>query len=314
MENQQTNGSSPGFGTVTVLYHFCRLQLPMVVLPTTRFERHLERTYTLFQAKRQRKGSSVTWPAYLENLHAVDWFLCCGCLEGEKRAWECLFASRASRADRLLVDALRAKAIRFFPGDEERQETAVQEFWGYIFAGEKEGSTPILQRYDGQRPLVPWLIMVFKNRQISRWFRPPNVQPIRDEDLDDEDLPFPHGDSESDQRWHEAFRAAAAEWLAQLDDAEVLIIGLRLRHRLDQREVAKVLGVHEGNVSRKTTKLGKDYEQFISARLVEQGWLGDDLRSFVLKEMQSLVMDEPRFSEDRLAALLAARGKTPPDS
>jgi RNA polymerase sigma factor (sigma-70 family) len=312
MENQQTNGSSPGLGTVTVLYHFCRLQLPMVVLPTTRFERHLERTFALFQAKRRRKGGSVTWSAYLENLHAVDWFLCCGCLEGEKRAWDCLFASRASRTDRILSDALRAKAIRFFPGDEERQETAVQEFWGYIFAGDKDGSTPILQRYDGQRPLVPWLIMVFKNRQISRWFRGPDVQAIREEDLDDEDLHFPSEDT--DPRWHEAFRAAATEWLAQRDDTEVLIVGLRMRHRLDQREVARVLGVHEGNISRKTTKLGKDYQQFVSARLVEQGWQGDDLEGFVLKEMESLIMDDPRFAADHLAALLAARGKTLPDS
>jgi hypothetical protein len=31
-----------------------------------------------------------------------------------------------------------------------------------------------------------------------------------------------------------------------------------------------------------------------------------------MKEMDSLLLDEPRFSADRLAALLAARGKTLP--
>jgi SRSO17 transposase len=53
--------------------------------------------------------------------------------------------------------------------------------------------------------------------------------------------------------------------------------------------------------------------------LEEQGaslphaWVtGDDLSGFVLSEMASLLMDEPRLSADYLAALLGARGKKPP--
>ncbi len=45
---------------------------------------------------------------------------------------------------------------------------------------------------------------------------------------------------------------------------------------------------------------------------MELGWTGDDLSEFVLKEMDSLLMDEPRLSADRLAALLAKRGKALP--
>ena len=47
----------------------------------------------------------------------------------------------------------------------------------------------------------------------------------------------------------------------------------------------------------------------ISRRLLEQGWTGDDLSGFILTEMDSLLMDEPRLSADHLAARLAARGK-----
>ena len=151
----------------TLLYHFCRLQLPALALSAAVFERHLQRAYALFGAKRAHNGASADWNAFLDNLYSVDWFLCCACLEGQSRAWECLFAARASRADCLLVDALRARAVRLFPRDEERQDNAVSEFWGYLLAGEKSGSTPILARYDGQRPLVPWLIRVFQNKHIS---------------------------------------------------------------------------------------------------------------------------------------------------
>src|SRR5690242_14680574 len=100
-----------------LLYHFCRLQLPAARLPQALFERHLRRTFELYRAKRARAGETVSWEAYLENLHPVDWFLCCACLEGEKAAWEALFAARANRVDCLLVDALRARAVRLFPRD-----------------------------------------------------------------------------------------------------------------------------------------------------------------------------------------------------
>ena len=56
-------------------------------------------------------------------------------------------------------------------------------------------------------------------------------------------------------RWYEEFRLAARDWLAGLDDGQVLILGLRLRYRMSQRDVARLVGIHEGNVSKHTTKL-----------------------------------------------------------
>jgi RNA polymerase sigma factor (sigma-70 family) len=292
-----------------LLYHYCRLQLPAVSLPEATFDHHLQRTYDLYRAKQARKGAPVSWDDYLERLHAVDWFLCCACLEGNRRAWETLFAARANRVDCLLVDALRARAVRLFPRDEERQESAVAEFWGYLLAGEKSGSLPVLARYDGQRPLVPWLIRVFQNRHISVLRQARGVQALPEEDLDEHDLPFPHA---GNGRWHEEFRLAARQWLGQLGDNDLLLLGLRLRHRLSQRQVAGLLGIHEGNVSRQTARLRDHCLEEIGRHLVEQGWTGDDLSEFVLKEMDSLVLDDPRLSAERLAALLAARGKRLP--
>ena len=166
---------------------------------------------------------------------------------------------------------------------------------------------PILARYDGQRPLVPWLIRVFQNRHISELRRSHGLQTLPEEELDARDLSLP---GNGDDRWHDEFRLAAREWLATLRENEMLILGLRLRDRLSQRQVAGLLGVHEGNISRQTTKLRDHCLEEISQKLLEQGWTGDDLSGFILKEMDSLLMDEPRLSADHLAALLAARGKT----
>jgi hypothetical protein len=74
--------------------------------------------------------------------------------------------------------------------------------------------------------------------------------------------------------------------------------------------VANLLGVHEGTISRQTTHLRDRCLEAVSQRLVEQGWTGDDLSAFVLSEMGSLLMDEPRLSADHLSVMLAARGKS----
>lgn len=287
-----------------LLYHFCRLQIPVLGLVPTVVERHLHRTYQLSHAK---AGGTTSWEVYLEGLYVLDWALAIACLEGDQHAWDLLFAARTGRSDCLLIDALRARAARLYPRDEERQDSAVNEFWSHLIIAETPGAVPVLARYDGQRPLVPWLIRVFQNWHVSQLRHGRGPRPLPDDDLA---LPLPTANG--DARWHEAFRAAARACLAGLSDAEVLILGLRLRYRLSQREAAGLLGVHEGTVSRQTAALRDRSLECIQARLVAQGWTGDDLADLVLSEMAEVLLDEPRLAAERLAALLAARGKTLP--
>lgn len=287
-----------------LLYHFCRLRLPAIALPQAAFARRLERAHERLQAK-----GPLPFARFLEELHAVDWFLACACLEGLPGAWEALFVSRASRTDALLIDALRARAVRLYPRDPERQEEAVTDFWGFLLAGERDGALPVLERYDGQRPLVPWLLRVFQNKELSQLRRRKGEVPLPDEDLGQADAHLPE---DADARWHEQFRAAARDWLAELGEAEVLLLGLRLRYKLSQREVAKLLGIHEGNVTRRIDAISQRCHEQIGRGLRQLGWTGDDLYGFIRKEMYSVLLEEPRLSADRLAAMLAARGKSPP--
>src|SRR5437588_5728710 len=202
-----------------LLYHFCRMQLPAVRVTPERFEFHLQRTFDLYRAK---ESGAPSWERYLDNLYALDWILAAACLEGSTPAWECLFAARAGRSDCLLVDALRARAVRLYPRNEERQDSAVTEFWSHLLVAETPGSVPVLARYDGQRPLIPWLIRVFQNWHISQLRQRGGVQALPEDDLA---LPLPAG---PDSRWHEAFCQAAREALGELSDGDLLILGLRL--------------------------------------------------------------------------------------
>jgi RNA polymerase sigma factor (sigma-70 family) len=297
---------------VALLYHFCRLRLPGLALPLPAFGRRLDRAFAGYQKRADAQGTgNANWEAFLENLHALDWFLACACLEGLRGSFETLFNARANRTEALLVDALRMRAVRLFPRDDARQEEAVADFWGYLLAGERDGSVPILARYDGQRPLVPWLIRVFQNRHLSEMRRQKGEVSLPDEDVGEGDLYLPET---SDARWHEQFREAARDWFTALSEQEVLLLGLRLRYKLSQRDVAKLLGIHEGNVTRKIDALSRKCHEQIGQTLRELGWMGDDLQGFILKEMDSVLLDEPRLAVDRLAALLAARGKKPPEA
>lgn len=274
-------------------------------MPVAMFEKHLHRAFNLFKSKSETKPN---WDRFLDDLYPLDWFLASACLEGHSKAWESLFAARTSRADCLLVDALRARAVRLYPRDEERQESAVLEFWSHLLVPAVEGTAATLARYDGQRPLVPWLIRVFQNWHISQLRSQTGAQPLPEDDIAPPLPPRPDGE------WHEAFCQAAREWLGELGEGELLILGLRLRYKLSQREVAQLLGVHEGTISRQTTHLRDRCLEVIGARLVSEGWTGDDLSGFVLNEMAGVLVDDPRLSADHLAKLLAARGKKLPAS
>jgi hypothetical protein len=288
----------------SLVFHFTRLQLSGVRIPESTFLAHLERSYRLFLPK---NPEPVSWAAFLEGLYAVDWIVCVGCLEGQNAAWEILFNAGTGRSDCLLVDALRARAVRLYPRNAERQETAVAEFWSNLIAPEREGALPILARYDGHRPLAPWLIRIFQNWHLSKLRSASGITALPDEDVA---MPMePVAATDPAGRWHELFVQAARDWLASIDDDERLLLGLRWRYRLSQRESARLFGLNEGTLTRRTDKLRDKALDQIGRRLLSEGWSGDDLEGFVLTELGAILTDDPRLSADHLGRLLRAKGK-----
>ncbi len=289
---------------IAALYHLGRIQYPKLAIAEAAYRGHLDRAFRTYGAK----VDGLRWESFLEGLYAFDFFVTSGCAEGIDAAWETLFNSRTGRSDCLLLDALRARANRLYPRDDEKQESAVAEFWSHLIVPDAEGRTPTLFRYDGQRPLAPWLIRVFQNWHLSKLRKHPGATALPDDDLAME-LP---SRTKTETRWHEVFCNAARDWLDGMSDQERLLLGLRWRYKMSQRDVAGLLGVHEGTISRQTDKLRDGALDSIREKLIAEGWTGDDLEAYILTEMGGLLIDDPRLSADQLGRLLAARGKQLP--
>ena len=290
---------------LSLVYHYIRLHLPHIPLTRPAFDSNIERTFAVFAPKADQP---LSWDRYLTGFYALDWGVCIGCLNGAEPAWESLFAARTGRSDMLLVDALRGRANRLYPRNDEKQETAVNEFWSHLIAADSEGSLPVLARYDGQRPLAPWLIRVFQNRHLSQLRVHSPTVAMPDDDLA---MPVPSVNIEA-TRWHELFADAARTWLDTLDDDDRILLGLRWRYKLSQREAATIVGVHEGTLTRRTDKLRDKAQEAIGKQLIESGWTGDDLEGLILTELGGILTDDPRLSAAALGRMLGLKGKKIP--
>jgi RNA polymerase sigma factor (sigma-70 family) len=289
-----------------LLYHFCRMQRPQLGLTLVIFARHAQRMFD----RAQRVQPQLKWDDFLGQLQTLDAFLVVACLEGVGAAWEQLFAARVGRADRLLLDALRARAARLYPRHEQEQEIAINEFWGHLIVPPAEGSLPILARYDGQRPLVPWLLRVFQNRHISKLRSPVEHHAALAED--DHLESTAEADATPSSVWHELFCDAARSWLTTLSDQELVLLGLRWRYQLSQRDAAVLLGIHEGTLSRQIDKLRDHCLADIQQQLEAQGWTGEDLQGYILNEMTGVLLDDPRLSLASLGQRIKRMGMKVP--
>lgn len=275
---------------MTLLYLFCRIQRPRLLLSLAQFAQHLLR---MFDRSRHMQPD-IQWNQFLTQCQALDAFLVAACMERQEAAWEQLFCAKVGRADRLLLDALRARAARLYPRRDSEQEAAVNDFWGHLLVPPTEGSLPILARYDGLRPLVPWLLRVFQNRSISQLRSHRQHAPVLAED-DRLEAPM-QSDERSSTIWHELFRDAARAWLTSLTDHEIVLLGLRWRYQLSQRETAHLLKVHEGTLSRQIDKLRERCTTEIQQQLEAQGWAEENLQEYILSEMAGVLLDENRLT------------------
>lgn len=295
------------------LYWFARLRLPRVALPADAFARHLDRAFAYAATPRgtPEERAAFTPPSahhFLERVYPLDGYLAFACLENDKSAWETLFATR-TQGEGLLYESLNRAAREFYPRDEGARDEAVASFWGGLLVSDADGRPAPLARYDALRPLVPWLITVFRNDNLTlirrQSTRRKHYAPM------DPEAPLPaetRAVDRAERPWFEAYRKAASEWLDGLTPDQLLLLGLRWTCRLDQREIAKLIGKHEGTVSRRFDQLSKAESEAVRGALERVGWDGEDVGEFRDVEMIDALQSDERLS---LASVRRLLGRDP---
>jgi len=293
-----------------IRFYAARIQYPWKGLTEAVAQSHRRRTFAL-AAQKATPQQPLTWSRFQADCFMQDWLLAVGCLERIPQAWEQLFESRTGRSEGLLVDALRSRAFRLYPRDELQREQAVSDFWSWLILPVGPEQSPILARYDGLRPLSPWLIRVFQNWQLTLLRGPNHTVSLAEDDLLGPQVVADAPDHHA-SRWHQEFLEAGRLWLSELDDQERLLLGLRWRYQLSQRDVAGLLKVHEGTITRRIDKLRDHALSVIGQHLAAAGWTGDNLTELILNEMQNLLLESPSLRAESLRALLHRQGVAEP--
>src|SRR5262249_60064600 len=130
--------------------------------------------------------------------------------------------------------------------------------------------------------------------------------------IPDEDIAYPMNPTpvtDPAGRWHEVFVQAARDWLGAIDDEERLLLGLRWRYRLSQREAAKLFGLNEGTLTRRTDKLRDRALEQIGGRRGGEGGAGGGLGGVVFTGLGAGPAADPRPAAHPPAPPPAPQGK-----
>ena len=127
---------------IRLVYHFCRVQMPAVVLPFPTFEHHLQGAFGLFQVK-QARTEATGQPGRAFSTISTLWTGTFAVPAWKGKAGPGSICSPPGSAGTIACSSMPCAAEPCVCSrDPEQQEQAVEDFWGYLLAGEKPGSRP----------------------------------------------------------------------------------------------------------------------------------------------------------------------------
>lgn len=239
------------------LFHAGRLLWPGLPLPRGYVSMALDDTRARLAASNDSESS---------HFYFADWWLAKACLWDDpagrtvrERAWGQLMRATAAREGRLLTERLMARACRAFPADQGARQEALDDFWGQLMAG-TEGPGR-LNAYRATRPLVPWLVAIFRNLCFDRLRQGSRAPTWLDHEDDWADT---HSGSATDVMQDADAEAHVTPWFASLTNRQRTLAELRFRHGLNQKSAAAALGTTESTISRELTRVQDGFAALVN--------------------------------------------------
>lgn len=197
---------------------------------------------------------------YLEALHLSDLATACACASGDEAAWEHVVLQLRP----VLYRA--AHAIDASGGARDLADSIYAELYGLDDRGRQRPS--LFSYYHGRSSLATWVRAVLSQRHVDRVRAARRFEPLPEIEPEER---APSTQDPDRSRWHELVNTALMRSIETLEPRDRLRLAAYYVDGATLAEIGRMLGEHEGTVSRHLSRIRKSMRTDIERHLKEHG-------------------------------------------
>lgn len=228
---------------------------------------------------------------FAQRLYLRDLYLACGCVHKREKAWAILDL----RYRKFITDLVRF-CYRHGTDNEEIADSILVS----LFLNDRSGRQRIAS-YDGRSSLATWLRVIVINRAINDRNERKLVNDEVVADVPDGRALANLESSLRAQRYGHPLSESLAEALAEITEKERLMLLWRYEQNLQLGEIARLMGIHQANVTRQMLRLHTKLRESVVQRLT----MRHGMSASAIEECLADVVDNPQISIPLLALIKA---------
>jgi RNA polymerase sigma factor (sigma-70 family) len=212
---------------------------------------------------------------YLQSLHVEDLALATACADGNDTAWEHFVTEQRP--------GLYRAANAIDPGGNGRElaDSLYAELFGVGASGGQRAS--LFRYFHGRSSLATWLRAVLAQRHVDRIRAERCLEPLPDEESGTAVASSSRAEDPDRARWVALMNQALAGAVARLNPRDRLRLGCYYAQRLTLAEIGRLVGEHEGTVSRALartrTSIREDIERHLGNAGLDAATIAECFRS-----------------------------------
>jgi RNA polymerase sigma-70 factor (ECF subfamily) len=230
----------------------------------------------------QERSNELAILDFAKRLYLRDLYLTCACVQKSERAWEAFDL----RYRRLITDLVRF-CYRHGTDNEEVADSVLVSLCLLDRSGHQR-----IASYDGRSSLATWLRVIVVNRAINDRNERKLASDETIVDIPDSRAIFDIESAVRAERYAKAFSESLTGALQTLTPRERLMLLWRYEDGLQLGEIAKLLGIHQSNVTRQLVRLQARLREIVVQALATRHHLGPS----AIEECLTDVVDNPHFS------------------
>ena len=229
--------------------------------------------------------------AFAKKLYLRDLYLASGCVHKSEKAW----ASLDHRYRKFVTDLVR---FCYRHGDDN--EEIADSILVSLYLNDRSGRQRIAS-YDGRSSMATWLRVIVINRAINDRHEKRLVNDEIVADVPDDRALTNLESTLRAQRYGNLLSDSLAQALQEITEKERLMLLWRYEQNLQLGEIARLMGIHQANVTRQMLRLQAKLRESVVQRLTTQ----HRMSASAIEECLSDVVDNPQISIPLMALIKA---------